>query len=60
MDPRMQLIMLIVQTLLKYGPEAVAAIVGLLKMEGDPKPEDWDNLLNVVNKPLYDPDTKKG
>lgn len=60
MDPRMQLIMLLVQTLLKYGPEAVAAIVNLIKMKGDPTAEDWDRLLNVVNKPLYDSDTKKG
>lgn len=60
MDPRAQLILLIVQTLLKYGPEAVAVIVNLLKMKTDPTPEDWDRLLAVVSKPLYDPNTKKG
>lgn len=60
MDPRIQLIILIVQALIKYGPEAVTVIVNLLKMKEDPTPEDWDKLLNVINKPLYDPDTKKG
>ncbi len=59
MDPRAQLILLIVQTLLKYGPEAVTVIVNLLKMKTDPTPEDWDKLLAVVNKPLYNADVKK-
>ena len=60
MDPRAQLILLILQTLIKYGPEAVVAIINLLKMKTDPTPEDWDKLLAVVDKPLYNPGVKKG
>lgn len=60
MDPRAQLILLILQTLIKYGPEAVSTIVGLLSMKTDPTPEDWNKLLVVVNKPLYNDGVKKG
>jgi hypothetical protein len=60
MDPRAQLILLILQTLIKYGPEAVTTIIGLLSMKTDPTPEDWNKLLTVVNKPLYNDGVKKG
>lgn len=44
------LAVLLVQTLLTYGPGVVISIIDLVKTKGDPTPEQWDALLNTLKK----------
>lgn len=48
------LAVLLVQTLLTYGPGVVISIVDLIKTKGDPTPEQWDALLVVLKKTAAD------
>jgi hypothetical protein len=44
------LIIALVQVLIQYGPEAVAAIISIAH-NPSPTKDDWNNLINIVSKP---------
>ena len=48
-----QLVTLILQILIQYGPEAFNAVVSILK-KTEPTAEDCDLLVAKVNKPLHE------
>jgi hypothetical protein len=48
------LAVLLVQTLLTYGPGVVISIIDLIKVKGDPTPEQWDALLVTLKKTAAD------
>jgi hypothetical protein len=51
----MQLAILIIQVLLKYGPDAYKAAVTLISKDTPPTPEEWAALTATVDHPLHDP-----
>lgn len=48
------LAVLLIQTLLTYGPGVVISIIDLIKSKSDPTPEQWDALLVVLKKTAAD------
>lgn len=47
-------ITLILQILVKYGPDAYKAVVGLFTKPTAVTPADFDALTLIINKPLHD------